>query len=182
VHGLYIDDSINLLIEENIIDDNGADQYDNNNNTADIRSHNTYVMLGRNGSENHIWRNNISSRACSHGFQCGSGGTIIGNLSVQDAIGLQTTREDNWYEGFSATVKHNVILHGRDINPNTRRGWGILITNANNQTIEDNIIGDNDSSGLPYGIMARSTAMESKCRCATQLLMTTLFTIGMAAT
>lgn len=156
VHGFYIDDSINLLIEENIIDDNGSDQYDADNNTADIRSHNTYVMLGRSGSENHIWRYNISSRASSHGFQCGSGGTIIGNLSVQDAIGLQTTREDNWYEGFSATVKHNVILHGRDINSDTRRGWGILITNANNQTVEDNIIGDNYSSGMPYGIMART--------------------------
>lgn len=156
VHGFYIDDAINLLIEENIIDDNGHDQYDAENNTADMRSHNTYVMLGRNGTENHIWRYNISSRASSHGFQCGSGGTIIGNLSVRDAIALQTTREDNWHEGFSATVKHNVILHGRDINSGTRRGWGILITNANNQTIEDNIIGANDSTGQPYGILART--------------------------
>lgn len=45
VHGLYIDDARELLIEENIIDDNGKDELDADQSNDDTHSHNTYVML-----------------------------------------------------------------------------------------------------------------------------------------
>lgn len=150
--GIFIDDAINLLLEENVFDKNGwsADGVDSSN---DLRAHNTYITLGRTGNENHIFRYNISTRARSSGIQAGSGGLIYGNLSVQDAIGIQTAREDVWwYDGFGGTVKHNVILHGRDVNSQDFRGFGIRVNNINNMTIEDNIIAHNFESGQPYGI------------------------------
>ena len=151
--GFYIDDSINLLIEENIIDDNGHDEFDVPYSTADLRSHNTYVMLGHGLGENHIWRYNVITRASSHGLQAGNGGIIKGNLLIQNPIALQTTRGDAWYpEGCQANVTKNVILHGIDISNDDRRGWGIVIANAEGQHIEDNIIAGNNESGMPFGI------------------------------
>ncbi len=155
VMGMYIDDSINLLLEENIFDDNGEDEFDVPSNT-DLRCHNTYVMLGRGLGENHIWKYNISTRSSSHGIQAGNGGTIIGNLCIQNPIAIQTTREDSWYTGCSAEVRHNVVLHGTDISSDDRRGWGILITNADGQIIEENIVAENNNSGMPFGILARN--------------------------
>ena len=156
VQGMYIDDAINLLLEENIFDDNGRDEFGVPNSTSDLRSHNTYVMLGHGNGENHIWRYNISSRASSHGFQAGNGGVIIANLSVQNPIALQTAREDAWYTGVSAAVTQNVILHGIDVSADNRRGWGILITNADEQLVADNIIAQNIESGQVFGILTRN--------------------------
>ncbi|MBI9099302.1 MAG: hypothetical protein JEY91_12530 [Spirochaetaceae bacterium] len=157
VQGIYIDAAINLLIEENIFDNNGKDEFGAYNGAQDLRCHNTYVMLGRGNGENHIWRYNISSRACSHGFQAGSGGLIEANLSVENPIGIAASRTDTWNDdGFPALITKNVILHGNDISPSDLRGWGILIENSYNSIVEDNIIGDNVDSGYPFGILVQA--------------------------
>jgi len=150
--GMYINDAVNLLLEENTFDDNGHDEFDVPSSTQDLRSHNTYVMLGYGIGENHIWKNNIITRACSHGIQAGSGGLIEANLLVQNPIGI-AGRSDNWYQGVSAVVKDNVVLHGIDIGSgNDKRGWGITVGNADGQIIKDNIVAGNNESGMPFGI------------------------------
>lgn len=155
--GFYIDDSVNLLIEENIFDNNGEDESGQPNSTRDLRSHNSYVMLGKGIGERHIWRYNISSRSCSHAIQAGSGGLIKANLLVENPIGIQASRVDEWWDsGFSADIRENVILHGTDISPQNRRGWGISIQNSHQTVVVDNIIGANDKSGSPFGIRVRA--------------------------
>lgn len=150
--GIYIDDSINLLIEQCIFDENGWEN-GGGESSEDIKAHNTYIMLGRTGNENHIFRYNISTRGRASGIQAGSGGLIYGNLSVQDGIGITIAREDAWWpDGFGGLVKYNVVLHGRDVNSFDRRGFGISISNIYNMTIEENIIAGNTDSGQPYAI------------------------------
>ena len=149
VSGIYIDHAgNNLLIEENVFDDNGRDEFDLPSATNDQGSHNTYVML--NGATNVIWRYNITSRASSHGIQAGNGGHVYGNLSVQDPIAIQLAREDSWLQGVTTgNVEKNVILHGADTSSLSRRGWGIIAANVNGLTIDDNIIGLNTESTYP---------------------------------
>jgi hypothetical protein len=149
--GMFIDDSEKLLIEECIFDQNGwaADGVDS---SEDIKAHNTYITLGRTGRENHIWRGNISTRGRAVGIQAGSGGEVTANLSVQDGIGIVLGKMDNYRpQGVGGTAKHNVILHGRDVNANDKRGWGFSLDNINGAVLEDNIIAGNTGSGMPYG-------------------------------
>lgn len=152
VHGIYMENIKNLLVEENIFDDNGADEFDAENETPDERSHNTYLMLNYSSRTwDSIWRYNISSRASSHCLQIGQGGTAYGNLCVECPVGIQTAREDAWWDGVEGTYKHNVILHGQDIMSTSASGMGMIVANIDGGLIEDNIIGDNTDSNQPNG-------------------------------
>lgn len=149
--GIYIDDAENLLIEECVFDQNGWGA-DGQDGSEDIKAHNTYIMLGRTGRENHIFRGNISTRGRANGILAGSGGEVIANLSMQDAIGIVFGKTDNWYvQGVGGIAKHNVVLHGRDVNATDKRGWGFSVDNANGVVLEDNIIAGNTVSGMSYG-------------------------------
>jgi hypothetical protein len=163
VQGIYTDHISNLLLEENVFDKNGWAVDESIDSGHDLRSHNTYIMARP--ETKCIMRYNISSRGRSHGFVMGSGGLLYGNLTVQDAIAIQMSKEETWVpDGLSGTIEKNVVLNPRDISSKDERGWGMVIVNANGIVVEDNILGNNRTAGYPVAI-----SVQANVRSTTQM-------------
>lgn len=138
--GIYGSGVVNgLTIEENVLDRNGwKDGVAGGQKT--VYNHNIYINDGAQGV---VIRNNISTRAALRGILTRGGGTVTGNFTARNAIGIET-----WGD---ATIANNVILENGDI-PNYPQGFGIQATqNDGNVTIDNNIIA-HDWSDFTYNV------------------------------
>lgn len=127
--GIFLGGAANWLIENCVLDNNARSK-------ADMFCHNLYVhQWGGPG----IFRNNVSSRACSHGGQQRPGGLAENNLFLQNPI--------NFYIGLNSLVygdqvnrfRLNVALDSRNINSTDIRGIGYVLSGAPGTLIESNI-------------------------------------------
>ncbi len=149
-----------LLIEENVFDSGGW-----NPNVADSASnqynHNMYIQHNTVGN-NLVVRNNIITRASSHGVHGRPGGLFEDNFFARNAISLQMGYRN--YPLGSNTFAHafnNVITEGESMirgddpcsssaNLCTNAVWGLHVADANNASsvvLQGNIvagISDND--------------------------------------
>lgn len=140
---MYIDGAEGTLVEDCVIDVSGL--------APSTRIHNVYIQKS---TRNLIFRNNISTRAASHGIQARTGGVVEDNFFARNAIGL-TYGDVEGLEpepgGISGRVSRNVFLEGTDIGAETR-GIGMTIgnINADGAIIEDNIF-LHDISAATFG-------------------------------
>lgn len=131
--GLYAARVDGLLIEGCTFDHNG---WNENVNGAEptIFNHNIYIQ---NNCDNLTVRDNIISNASSHGLQARPGGTVTGNLFYRNSISVLLGHEK---EQTTGRIEDNVILEGKDIAPDLRRGMGIHVQNVDRAKIRNNVI------------------------------------------
>jgi hypothetical protein len=115
--GLYTSNVRGVLIEENLLDHNG---WNESIATASptIFNHNLYIQTD---SADVVVRDNIITRASSHGLQLRPGGVVDGNLFVDNSLGF-------FIAGAGGAAVDNVLLHGstKPLWPdNAPRAWGI---------------------------------------------------------
>jgi len=128
--GIYISGVDGIVMEDNTFDLNGWHP-DVNDATATMFNHNIYMQADNIG-KNIIARNNIVSRASSHGIHGRAGGVFEDNLFIENSIGLQLGyRGTPLVSGTTALARNNVILSGKLMDPNlqnistTRAVWGL---------------------------------------------------------
>ena len=130
--GVYIEGTIDSVIEENLIDHNGWTQVDGVQE-RNKRSHNIYAQ-SFNGPL--TVRNNIIARGAANGLQLRAGGDIENNLFVRNALAF-------WTSTHNSKARYNVILESDDINPDVpadRRGVGLEGWNMQEYLIKGNIV------------------------------------------
>lgn len=124
-----------LLIENCVISSNGFSFAAGANPT--IFNHNIYIS---HGTYNVVVRNNIIADASSHGIQLRPGGVIEDNLFIRNPIPVLISMDDGSAVGSANnSVQRNLIMYGKDIAENTRRGWGIEASGLRPAVIADNI-------------------------------------------
>lgn len=130
--GLFMGSVDDWLIEGCVFDNNARRQ-------ADMFCHNVYIHQSAGPG---IFRDNISSRACSHGVQQRPGGTMENNLFLQNPINAYQGKCDPSFGGVPAAVNYvrrNVALDSRNINAIDKRGVGFVLGGADTTVIEDNV-------------------------------------------
>lgn len=145
--GLYAENVVSLVVEENIFDHNGWNA-DVKGAEATIFNHNIYLQgtvdAPNSVSGPAILKGNIIANASSHGAQVRPGGSVTGNLFVHNPIGMNVFQR-------ASTISDNVFMSGNDINASLRRGFGIDVAPSKGPiNITHNIIAHKDSNGL-YG-------------------------------
>ena len=149
--GLFADGVRGLVLEQNVFDHNGWAQ---NVPGADatIFNHNAYVTGNTSGL---VARGNVFAYASSHGLQARSGGVIVGNLFLNNPIGLSfgvvNGSGPQKIGGVSGEVTGNVFVGGRDIS-GAERGIGLEIANVRAKSgtvVRENIFTNNAGGGLP---------------------------------
>jgi len=137
--GIYIEYTKNVLLEENIFDHNGWTTGPEGGGPT-IFNHNTYLSAA---NKNTIMRYNISTRSSSKGYQPGGGGIIYANLSFQDPIGIESSRDEKWNIGIKSFIKSNVIISPMDPKSSSQTNWGLRMCNVGESIVEDNIFANN---------------------------------------
>jgi hypothetical protein len=142
--GIYTDKVDGLLIEENVIDHNGW-RDDVPGSTPNWYRHNIYIQNGCTGI---VFRGNIV--AGTDGLQQRPGGLCDDNLFLKNAISLQFG-SGTWPEpgGVSGAIHDNVILDGRNLDAPNPRGWGLILGNTINTTVDHNIVAHNVTGTSP---------------------------------
>jgi len=127
--GIFLGGAFNWLIEGCLLDNNARSK-------NDIFCHNLYAHQFCGPG---IVRNNISSRACSHGGQQRSGGTTENNLFLGNPI--------NFYQGSYSEITgptvntfiYNVALDSRNINASDIRGIAFTLSGAAGSKVKFNV-------------------------------------------
>lgn len=131
--GVYISNTTNVLIEENVVDKNGWNP-DVPGAEANTFKQNIYVQTGVTGV---VFRGNITSRAAAAGIQLRTGGLAENNLIYANPMGMRFGYPT---EGNIATgeIRNNVILGG----PLSRyeSGFGIWTERMNNVNVTGNVV------------------------------------------
>ncbi len=134
--GLFASGINGLTIENSVFDSNGFSESRNAEPT--IYNHNIYIQTG---NQNVVVRGNIIADGSSHGIQLRSGGIIEDNLFVRNPIAILVGGGTHPTEGgVAGEVQRNLVMYGRDIDPEQPRGWGIDITNVNQALVAGNIL------------------------------------------
>lgn len=134
--GIFADDIDGLVIEQNVFDHNGW-HATVDGAEATIFNHNLYL---NNGNRETIVRDNVISRASSHGLNLRCGGVAEDNLLYGNALGMQLGGGTHpTAGGVEIAVRRNVILASRDIG-DAPRGFGMAIANIRQGVIEHNVI------------------------------------------
>ncbi|BAZ43128.1 hypothetical protein NIES4102_01240 [Chondrocystis sp. NIES-4102] len=132
-----------LSITGNVIDTCGWYK-DRNGKLADSRAATIFnhCIYLQSGSDRATIRENIITRASSHGLQARSGALVEANVFARNPI--QMFISSKGYNGISnkqaMVARNNVVLEGNDINDLQQRGTGIQHNNAYNAYYENNII------------------------------------------
>lgn len=142
--GLYVSSVKGLLVENCVIDHNGWNEIVAGG-YATIFNHNVYVQTS---CDRVVMRNNIISRASSHGIHFRPGGLCENNLFFRNPINVQMgyTETADWPDGVTGTIIDNVIQEANDIAPTPTgpmpRGWGIYLEaiNIKDVTIQENVV------------------------------------------
>lgn len=141
--GLFVSNIDGLLIEKNLFDSNGWNQF---NTLGTFRRHNLYVQ---NGCTNVICNDNIFMR--SEGLDTmRSGGTIKNNVALNCAISFKIgdvgAGEHAEPAGVAIEVRGNVALGGGQIpvpGGGLTSGWGLVFDNVSSGLVDGNIIAHN---------------------------------------
>jgi hypothetical protein len=138
-----------LLMEWNIFDHNGwkpgaLRSLSPSEGGATVRKHNVY--LASPGKGNRVVRNNVFSRASSHGIHFRAGGLLQNNLFLRNPIAWQYGYGGDGYRSsyglvMGGKVENNVAVGADDINTSTGDVRGIfgLITCCNGVVVDNNI-------------------------------------------
>jgi hypothetical protein len=148
-HGIYMANCDDVLIEENVIDHNGWNPAVSGAIPTVFR-HGIYIQGGSGTCTGVVVRRNIISNSASHGLQLRPGGSCEDNLFLRNSIALLLGggNEPN-PGGVVVDCINNVILDGKDIDANNRRGWGIQIENVNSGSVRGNIVANRVGGGSP---------------------------------
>ncbi|MBL8901598.1 MAG: right-handed parallel beta-helix repeat-containing protein [Planctomycetes bacterium] len=148
-HGIYLANCDNVLIEENVIDHNGWNPAISGAVPTVFR-HGIYVQGGSGTCTAVTVRGNIISNSASHGLQLRPGGVVEDNLFLRNSIALLLGggNEPN-PGGVTVDCLNNVVLDGKDIDANNRRGWGIQIENVNGGSVRGNIVANRSGGTSP---------------------------------
>jgi len=121
--GIFMRFAYYPLIEENIIDHNGWNESVSGAQRTKF-NHNVYIQKD---CLNPVFRNNITSRASSHGFQMRPGGSATGNLVMNS--------NNNFNSESVVEMMNNVAIHA-SVEPVTDSilGWGLAL-NATPDTL-----------------------------------------------
>jgi hypothetical protein len=146
--GLYMSHVDSVLIEGNLFDHNGWNEKLPEAH-ATVFGHNVYL----DESDTNVYiRGNIFANAASHGLQARGGGTIQGNLFINNPIGLLFGNGSMARAGgVSGDVSGNVFLGAAGIN-GAHRGWAIEIANTaagGNTIVANNIIAQDNQRHYP---------------------------------
>lgn len=147
--GLYAMNVTGLVIEGNVFDHNGWNSSPKvpGANPTNF-NHNMYIQSSC--AEVTI-RDNITTRAASHGFQARAGGIVEGNLSVDNPIGFSFGLTNGAATpvpgGVTGHVSGNVVRDSDDITPAEQRGAGIQLGNIKSAVVEDNILAHDKTDG-----------------------------------
>lgn len=165
--GLFVKEVDGVLIEENFLDYNGWNA-DITDAEATMYNHNIYLQFDNVG-DNVIVRDNIITRASSHGIHGRPGGLYEDNLLVENSIGLQLGYRNHPIASTTLVhAKDNVILSGKLMDPleiysqDTTAVWGLeidwdAVSAGATVTVENNIVANRKSStGSTMGISNRS--------------------------
>lgn len=162
--GLYVAEVDHLTIEDNAFDHNG---WKEGYAGKTIFNHNVYVQTD---CRFVTYRNNVSTRASSHGAQIRPGGTAEDNFFLRDPLGLQFGLDKGGHAptpgGVSGTVSRNVFLGGGDIDGANPRGHGIQLGNIDDggkgAVVEDNVFAHNDGTyQAVFGLDSHSNDQQS---------------------
>ena len=147
--GLYLSNINGLLLEENIIDHNGWIDVPQATPPTMFR-HNVYIQ---NDCSNVTVRGNYILGASANGLSMRSAGTAEDNILARNSIALLLGAN-----GGVGSVRRNVVMEGKDIDPANPRGWGIEIGGWSSGVIADNLLTKNPNCNQPSGIIV-STAV-----------------------
>jgi len=145
-NGIFLGFANGVLIEENVIDNNGWTEAHYPHNSWP--GHNIYAQ---NGNLNVVVRGNIISR--TDGIQLRCGGLLERNLFLRNAISIMLgggVQPENG--GVTGIVRNNVVLDGAnyDPRPHQARGWGMSIAgNVTSSIIESNVVAHNVNGSAP---------------------------------
>lgn len=141
----------NLLIEENVFD-HGGWHASVKGAGANMYNHNLYLQHDNHGNSL-VVRNNIITRASSHGIHGRPGGLYEGNFFARNAVNLQMGYADHPLpEGVSGIARGNVISEGTHMikgdaacsgnNLCTPAVWGLVLAEKGKGRfiVEDNIV------------------------------------------
>jgi len=138
--GMFVHYLDGLLIEDNIFDHNG---YKEGVTQPTWFNHNMYITSY---NDNVVVRNNVVTRASSHGIQLRSGGVVENNLFARDPLAI--------FVAYRPTdVVDNVIIEGTDIlsTPPLARAHAIETVQSVDVHIERNVIANKLSTSSYTG-------------------------------
>lgn len=145
--GLFASSIDGFLVEENLFDHNGW-RDDIPGSSPNIFRRNVYVQ---NGATNVVFRGNIISG--TDGIQLRPGGMAEENLFMQNAIALLVGGGNTPDEGgVTGTVRRNVFLDGRDLGSGNPRGWGLVLENISQASVDGNVIAHNTTGHMPFSV------------------------------
>jgi hypothetical protein len=150
--GLYASNVTGLVIEGNVFDHNGWNDSPKvpGANPTNF-NHNMYIQSS---CADVTIRDNITTRASSHGFQARAGGTVEGNLVIDNPIGFSFGLTNGAATpvpgGVTGHVSGNVVRDSDDITVNEKRGVGIQLGNIKSAIVEDNILAHDKTEGANH--------------------------------
>lgn len=157
--GLFASGVDGLVIEENIWDHNGWND-DIISAGRNQYNHNMYIQYSNVGNSV-VVRNNIVTRASSHGVHGRPGGLYENNYFEANAVSLQMGYNGHpLVPGTLATARNNVITNGQRMDTTgacttcTSAVWGLVLNETGQGTfvVEDNIASNRTDSGNNSGI------------------------------
>lgn len=118
--GIYTDTGDGLVIEDSVWDHNGWNR-DVHGAGSNMYNHNMYISDKANVGNNIVVRNNIITRASSHGVHGRPGGHYENNFFARNAVSLQMgyIRGPALAAGTKAHAIDNVITEGKHMNRGT---------------------------------------------------------------
>lgn len=148
-HGIYLANCDGVLIEENVLDHNGWNPAIPGAVPSMFR-HGIYVQSGSGACTDVVVRRNIISSSASHGLHLRPGGVAEDNLFLRNSIALSLGGGNEPNPGGVVVVaRGNVILDGKNIDDNNRRGWGIDLANISQGTVSYNIVANQVLGTMP---------------------------------
>ena len=161
--GLYANAVDGLVVDRCVFDHNGwSDKAPGGGET--IYNHNIYLSGDNSGV---VVKDSIIARASSHGLQCRSGGDVLRNLFLRNAVHLSfgfVNGSQITAGGVSGTVSGNVFLEDKGI-AGAARGWAMEIGNTRagaNVTVKDNIVAHSLQQAYPAIILAFGNAVSNQ--------------------
>jgi len=137
--GLYVKQTIGVVVEENVFDHNGWNTSVPDANPT-MFNQNVYLQEGVIGIEFH---GNITARASAAGVQMRSGGNASNNLVYANGLGIRFGyRTVDWpNESASGSLVGNVVLGGPLAAASlSGAGIGIWVERADNALIKNNVV------------------------------------------
>ena len=147
--GIFASNCDRLLVEECVLDHNGYRENVAGANQT-VFNHNLYFQYN---NRNIAAKGNIIARGSSHGGQFRSGGEVLDNLFLENAINLlMGTSSSSQPNGVPADVVGNVFLGGRNTD-GLPRGTGIHFQNISSGVAEYNIVAHNVLGSGPSAVV-----------------------------